>query len=202
MRLVFRLVFIASFLSLGVDWARENHPLTTHAAWSDFLGFLGSMGYVSSSALTLAVCNVLSELTTIVQIFALGRLQICFPQLTNTGPKSLTCTSIDKFTTTQTSASSATCPSTSVDHSQIIEIGRSVTPHEPSGCMPSLPTMVVEVAQSQANLPVCRPPPIVLEPNRRRVDPEEEFEVPSSPPSARSHKLAGVFRSLSSKRKC
>jgi hypothetical protein len=56
-RLTFRLMFIGSFLALGLDWTRDAHPLTAHAIWTDMLGYIGSMGYVASSALTLTVLD-------------------------------------------------------------------------------------------------------------------------------------------------
>lgn len=60
-RFTFRLVFISSFLALGLDWTRDVHPLTVHAIWTDLLGYIGSMGYVASSALTLTVRDVFDQ---------------------------------------------------------------------------------------------------------------------------------------------
>lgn len=57
-RLGFRLVFIVSFFALGLDWVRDVHPLTGSPFWTDLLGYLGSIGYIASSALTLAVRDV------------------------------------------------------------------------------------------------------------------------------------------------
>jgi len=85
MRLVFRVVFIASFLLLGLDWTREVHPLTTNAFWTDVLGLFGSIGYVSSSVLTLPVRDVLSESVTSVRLFTIGAFTDLLPS-TNESP--------------------------------------------------------------------------------------------------------------------
>ena len=168
-----------------------------HATWSDFLGFFGSIGYVSSSVLTLTVRGVLSES---FKYSRWGRLQICFPQPTSARSKLSARTVIEKFTTSNTVASSVNCASTSVGHDQVIEIGRSFPTYEPTGRTPSFPAMVEEVARPQPSVLAYEPSLTVLEPNRRRIDPEEEFGEPSSPLSVRSQRLAGVFRSLSSGR--
>ena len=113
----------------------------------------------------------------------------------------------EKWTTNQTVPSNLTSVGTTVDYGQVIESGRSFPVYEPTFShrrMPSLPAMVEEVTrppESHTSTPVCEIPPIVLEPNRRKVEPEEELEEPTSPLSATGQKLARTFRSLSLKRK-
>ena len=198
-----------SFLSLGLDWARDVHPLTVHAIWTDILGFFGSIGYIFSSALTLIVRDFLSESVFNVQIFTTGCLQICFPRQMSPESKSHG-HATEKWVTNQTVVSNATSAGTSVDHRRITETGRSFPAYEPTFAhrqlerMPSLPAMVEEVTrppESHTTIPMCEFPRMVLEPNRRKVEPEEEFEVPASPLSATGHRLARSLRSLSLKRK-
>jgi len=58
---------------------QDAHPLTVHAFWTDTLGFFGSVGYISSSALTLTVRDVLSEVIFNVQMFTAGVLTDLLP---------------------------------------------------------------------------------------------------------------------------
>lgn len=111
-----------------------------------------------------------------------------------------------KWATDQTVTSNSI--SVSVDHRQIdADIGCAFSVYEPTFAlrhMPSLPAMVEEVTRppkSHTSSPICELPLMVLEPNRRRVEPEEEFEELASPLSATSQRLTSTFRSLSLKHK-
>lgn len=184
-RLGFRLVFIVSFFALGLDWARDVRPLIGSAFWTDLLGYLGSFGYIASSALTLA---------------------ICFPRPTVPLSMSLPHTSTEKLTTYQTIGSKTTGPGTSVDQGRILEICRPSPANAPNTKaprpLPSLPVMRVRTmrpTEPHSCIPIGELPPLVLEPNRRKVEPEEELEESTSPLSVTSQKLAQTIQSLSPK---
>lgn len=95
-----------------------------------------------------------------------------------------------------------------VDQGQVLEIGhpRPVDGPAPTRArhMPSLSAMmeqVVRPTEPHSPIPIGELPPLVLEPNRRRVEPEEEeVEEPVSPILVASQKLGKVIRSLSLKR--
>lgn len=95
---------------------------------------------------------------------------------------------------------------TRANQGQVLEIGCSHPVDEPTFTrrhIPSLPAMVEQVAWStepHSSIPIGELPPLVLEPNRRRVEPEEELEEPTSPLLATTQKLAKTIRSLSLKR--
>lgn len=136
----------------------------------------------------------------------LGCLQICFPRQVGFQSKS-PIQPAERWNANQTVVSNVTSPDTSVDYGEIVEIARSFPVYEPTFArrqMPSLPAMVEEVTrppESHTRAPMREFPSMVLEPNRRKVEPVEEIEEPTSPLSATSQKLARSFRSLSVKRK-
>lgn len=185
-RLGFRLLFVVSFFVLGVDWVRDARPSTGSALWTDLLGYFGSIGYIISLALTLV---------------------ICFPRPTVHLAVSSAHTPSEKWPTGQDTGSKATTgPSTPVDQERILEIGRPSPVNAPKRSgprpLPSLPVMTERAARPtvpHSRIPVGELPPLVLEPNRRKVEPEEEPEESTSPLTVTSRKLARTIRSLSLK---
>ena len=112
-----------------------------------------------------------------------------------------------KWSTGGTVGSDTGCASTWVDQGEILEIGRSCPADEPTLTnrhMPSLSTIVEQVVRStepHSRIPISELPPLVLEPNRRKEEPEEEeVDEPTSPLLATGQKLAKTIRSLSMKR--
>ena len=70
--------------------------------------------------------------------------------------------------------------------------------------MPSLPAVMEQITWppgTHTSIPIGKLPPVVLEPNRRKVEPEEELEESVSPLSATSQRLMRKFESLSLKYK-
>jgi len=183
-RLGCRLVFVVSFLLLGLDWARGVHPLTVHAFWTDMLGYLGSIGYTISLALTLTIH---SPRPTVPQSTSFAH-------------------ATEKWFPGQAIGLRAAGVGTWANQGPVLEIGRSRPVNEPTFThrhVPSLPAMVEQVGWStehHSSIPVGNLPPLALEPNRRRVEPEEELEEPTSPLLATSQKLAKTIRSLPPKR--
>src|SRR5258708_893458 len=117
-----------------------------------------------------------------------------------------TCTT-RKWNTNGTIGSDTGGAGTWADHGEILEIGRSYPADGPTLTnrhMPSLSAVVEQVVRStepHSRIPISELPPLVLEPNRRRVDPEEleEVEEPTSPLLVTGQKLARTIRSLSMK---
>lgn len=183
-RLGFRLVFILSFFGLGLDWARDVRPLKGSAFWTDLLGYLGSIGYMASSALTLA---------------------ICFPRPTVPLPLAVPFPrgSTEKLITDQTIGSKTTGPGTPVDQGRTLEICRPSPANAPNTKaprpLPSPPGMAVRPTEPHSCIPIGALPSLVLEPNRRKVEPEEEREESTSPLSVTSQKLTQAIQSLSPK---
>lgn len=112
----------------------------------------------------------------------------------------------EKWVTSHTIGSDANDACSWIDQGQILDIGRS-HPADAStfthGHMPPLSAMVERVVRPKephSCIPIGELPPLVLAPNRRKVEPEEEVEEPVSPFLVTSQKLAKTMRSLSLKR--
>lgn len=93
-----------------------------------------------------------------------------------------------------------------VCQTQVLDIGPSRPVDEPTfthGHMTPLAAVVEQVvrrAEPHSCIPIGELPPLVLEPNRRKVEPEEEVEEPTSPLTVTGQKLVKTIRSLSLKR--
>jgi hypothetical protein len=113
----------------------------------------------------------------------------------------------EKWTTGDTIGSDAHGVGTSADQGEILEIGPSCPVEELTFThrrMLPLSTIVEQVLQRSAEphsfIPIGELPPLVLEPNRRKVESEEEVEEPTSPLLVNGgRKLARAVRSLSMK---
>lgn len=131
--------------------------------------------------------------------------QICFPR--PTVPLSMTFACVtEKWATSPSIYSDANGAGTWADQGQILEIGRPCPldgPTFPRKYMPPLSAIVeqmVRPTEPRSSIPISELPPLVLEPNRRKVESEEEVDEPTSPLLATSQKLAKTIRSLSLKR--
>jgi hypothetical protein len=116
-----------------------------------------------------------------------------------------------KWPTHKTIGSKVTGEGKGIDQGHFAELGRSDPDNSSTstlnGHVLSLPAIPTTEQGARQTVPHSRVlvgalPPLVLEPNRRPVELEEELEPgePISPLQATGQKLAGVIRSLSLKR--
>jgi hypothetical protein len=115
--------------------------------------------------------------------------------------------STEKWTNDDTIGTFTVSEETRPHQGRIFEIGRPYPVNElvvTRRPLPSLPAMVEQVTRQtepHSCIPIGDLPPLVLVPNRRKVDPEEELEESTvSSLVATSQRLAKTIRSLSLKR--